>query len=97
MKYEGADLVFVCGHGNCCLLYVAGLSSGTSSVCDRMQEHHPVCDPAILEGGGEVDLRMDLWAQGSEDTLGMLWFRWRCKVVSRRVVVGSLGGTGGVD
>ena len=58
MKYEGADLVFVCGDGNCCLLYVVGLSSGTSSGGDRMQEHHPACGPTILEAREEVDLKL---------------------------------------
>ena len=95
MKCEGADLAFEYGDGNCCFLYPVGLSRGTSSGVDRMQEHHPVCDPTILEGGEEVDLKVDQWAQGSGDTLGMLWFRWRCKVVSQRVVVRSLGGRGG--
>ena len=60
-----------------------------------MQEHHPVCDPTILEGEEEVDLKVDRWVQGSGDTLGKLWFRWRCKAVSQRVVVGSLGGRDG--
>ena len=59
VKCEGVDLVFVCGDGNCCLQYVVGLSSGTSSGGGRMQEHHPACDPTILEGGGEVDLGVD--------------------------------------
>ena len=92
MKYEGEDRAFECGVGNCCLLHAVGLSSGTSSGGDRMQEHHPVCDPTILEGEEEFDLKVDQWAQGFGDTLGMLWFRWQCRVVSQRVVVGSLGG-----
>ena len=89
--------MFECEDGSCCISCVVGLNSGTSSGGDRMQEHDPVCDPTILEGGEEVDLKVDQWAQGSGDTLGTLWFRWQCKVVSQRVVVGSLGGTVGFD
>ena len=58
MECEGADLVFGCEDGSCCIAYVGGLNSGTNSGGDRMQECHPACDPTILEAREEVDLKL---------------------------------------
>ena len=58
MECEGADLAFGCEDGSCCITYVVGLNSGTSSGGDRMQEHHPACDPTILEAREGVDLKL---------------------------------------